>query len=158
MDDVSNLETAIIERSGVQFALFDSAYPSRMPIVMSSDTTLKLLGAEYVVWKSGAEWTRQLNRLRGVFGTSRMATITLKSPTLLPATDDNEGEDEIASKNSSDHGGQLLFIFAADESEVDVPLVQEALNIHAQDIHNSYASKKWGELAISIGRIISKCG
>jgi hypothetical protein len=143
----SEFATAVVSKAGLEFAIYDSAYASRMPIVMSSETTPQLLGQEYVAWrKTESLAERLMERLALAIGISAIETITLKSTLLQP------------SDAGKDQGGQMLFAFRARKGGVQVPAVQDALDIHGQDVHNSYAAKRWGELLISVSRIISKCG
>jgi hypothetical protein len=145
-DDTSEFVTAVVGRAGVEFALYDSAYSPRMPIVISSETTPRLLGEEYVAWRPSTSLMEQLiGRVTYAIGISRIETVALKSPPLH------------ASDPDSDQGGQMLFIFRPEKWGGVVPRVQIALNIHAQDVHNCYAKRQWGELLISVSRIICKC-
>jgi hypothetical protein len=82
--------------------------------------------------------------LRRMIDNPRIQPVTLKSPKLLPA-------------KGQEHGGQLFFIFNSGRPNIEVKPIQEALNTHAQDIHNSYAEKMWGDLVMSLARLIAKC-
>ena len=142
----NDFTTAVVNKAGLEFAIYDSAYPSRMPIVISSETTPGLLGAEYGAWRNSIGPIGQLMaRAADAVGISALETITLKSS--LHASSDAGDE----------QGGQLVFVFRAKRGVAEVPSVQDALNMHGQDIHNSYANERWGELLISVSRIICKC-
>jgi hypothetical protein len=138
--------TAVVCRAGLEFAIFDSTYPPPVPIVISSETTPRLLGEEYVAWRPAARMLEQLiGRAAAAIGISRIETVTLKSPPLLPS--------------AADHGpgGQLLLVFRAQKWAIQVSSSQDALNLNAQDIHNCYGHERWGELLMSVSRVICKC-
>jgi hypothetical protein len=155
-DETSQLPSAVISKSGLEFALYDSAYTSRLPIVISSEITPSLLGAEYVYWRPTENVLEKIiGRITSLIGGVTLETITLKSPPLRPS--ETETVKLSSTEKDKSPGGQLLFMFRAEKWKVDVPGIQESLNVHAQDIHNFYANRRWGELLMSMSRIIKRC-
>jgi hypothetical protein len=144
-DGESGFTTAIVDKAGLEFAMYDSAYASRMPIVISSETTPALLGQEYVAWRSSSSVQELVSRIKYAMGMATFRTITLKS---IPLQSSGVGKDQ---------GGQMLFAFRIKPGRVRVAAIQDALNVHAQDVHNSYAKDRWGELLISVSRIMCRC-
>jgi hypothetical protein len=150
--------TIAVKNSGVTFAIYDSVYAPRMPIIISANLPLRVLGYEYkseIVPKSSLG--RFLLASKQGFLNVGNKVVTLKSGLINPAPPHAAATTPALKDETTATHGYLMFAYEQKRFTVDTSIAQETLNIHAQDIHNSYHAMKWGEMVISLSRLIRVC-
>jgi hypothetical protein len=150
--------TIAVKNSDVTFAIYDSVYAPRMPIVISANLPLRILGCEYkpeMVPKSS--FRRFLLASKQGFLNTGHRVVTLKSGLINPAPPHTAATTPRPKRETTTTHGYITFAYEEKPFKIDTSIVQETLNIHAQDIHNSYHAMNWGELVMSLSRLIRAC-
>ena len=143
-DAKDNFVMVVIGNSRTEFAIYDLGYSKRIPIIVSSNVSLELLGQEYVPTPLKGDWvTFAISPLLNFSYPNRDCFLTLKSPPLL------------SPEPSGGPTGQIVLTVRRPMYRGDVHVTQEALNIHAQDIHSSYFRKNYSEIIMSVAKIIN---
>jgi hypothetical protein len=135
-------ETVVVKNSEIEFAIFDSSFSPRMPILVSSCVRLGVVGKEYSPPSGSGRF------YAGVYGFVRNL-LYIRDVCTLKSTPIN------GPPLSSETGGHVILSFRPVSLFTDIKSVQDVLDVYAQDIHNMYAAKNWGELLMSVARIIS---
>jgi hypothetical protein len=141
----TNVTTVVARSSDNEFAVYDSLVSSYVPILVSSNVSLQLLGVEYSMWRSPARsWTTVAREACRMFGVPIYSVVTLKSNAV------SSKEEEGATF------GELLLVTRARLDPKSVPQLQAQLNSYAQALHDLYKNEDYGRLVLSFCRVISK--
>jgi hypothetical protein len=141
----TDVTTVVARSSGNEFAMYNSLVNSHVPILISSNVSLQVLGVDYSMWRPPElSWATIARGACRIFGVPNYSVVTLKSN----AVSSQENEDA--------KFGELLVVIRSALDPKDVPQLQAQLNSCAQELHDLYENEEYGRLVLSFCRIISK--
>jgi hypothetical protein len=127
-----------------EFALYDSLIDRHMPILLSSNVSLQVLGTEYSMWRPPEpSWATVARGIRRALGMAVYSVITLKS-------------NKVSSQESATPKfGELVLVLRSQINHGSVPQIQNKLNSYAQELHDLYTSEDYGRMVLSFAKITS---